>query len=114
MINQILEILNRAVAKDPEAMKALLLLRVPCNKELAEDKNIQVRTEGDGSFSVSPLGLLCGLAGTYKNGYSKIAATFATVCPTHGKVDKKVEEKCPSCESLVVLGALEGFVKTRK
>lgn len=54
------DFLNRALQKDREAITALLFKRVPCNTDLADDKDVVVRDDG-GQVSVSTLGFVNGL-----------------------------------------------------
>lgn len=53
--------LNKLLESDPEAMKALFSLRVPCNKALADHPTVVVRDEKDGMTSLGVLGLINGL-----------------------------------------------------
>lgn len=74
---EVLEVLNRAVEADPEAIAALIGTRVPCNPALAGDPTIQVDHRGDDpqrGFSVGALGLLNGLFGTRPNGWGYLVA----------------------------------------
>lgn len=68
-VNEAIEVLNRAFAADPDAIRALVSFRVPCNSTLADDPTIQVKTvEGeprDGDHcEVGILGILNGIFGT--------------------------------------------------
>ena len=56
--------LNRALAADPEAMKALIEYRVPCNEALAKDPTIQVVPLPDQpGYQVGLLGIVNGMLG---------------------------------------------------
>lgn len=61
--DRIIEVMNRALAADPDAVNALIECRVPCNDALRDDPEIQVLVE-DGKASVGLLGILSGLTGT--------------------------------------------------
>jgi hypothetical protein len=69
-VNQALKkacaILNEALQADPEAIKALLNIRVPCNQALAEHPTIQVRGyDARGKLcppSIGVLGLINGIS----------------------------------------------------
>lgn len=109
--DRIVEVMNRAIAADPEAVEALLHVRILCNDVLAGDPTIQAAS----GSRVGVPGLLCGIAGAHPDGYAKIAAKYETVCPTHGAVDTLVGRMCPEdgCGWLVERGRLLRFVKTR-
>jgi hypothetical protein len=119
----LLEVLNRAVSEDHEAVEALLMHRVKCNRALAEDPTIQVgliEAESEG-FDVGLMGILSGLAGTYENGYSRIASRWDVECPEHGSQSGVAGEQCGfcgdsgmPCEKTLVLGRLRGFERTRE
>lgn len=61
-INEVIEILNEAVARDREAINNLISSRVGCNKVLADHPTIQVRFNYI-EHSVGLLGVLNGLFG---------------------------------------------------
>lgn len=53
-------VLNEANKLDPEAMRLLLVQRVPCNEALAQHPTIQVAGERH-KYLVGPLGLINGM-----------------------------------------------------
>jgi hypothetical protein len=75
-IEQVLEVLNRAVKADPEAMTALFATRVPVNVHPADITPIQVQEEMEG-HSLSLLGLLNGIFGADEMGWGAIAAVWS-------------------------------------
>jgi hypothetical protein len=119
---QAVDVLNRALSEDPEAMRRLMSeAYVPCNRALADDPTIQVHTEkvevggalGD-FFSVGALGLINGIIGI-KNGHGYVAACFNVKCGVHGELmkhkDKKVNDTCgvEGCVEPLILGSLVKF-----
>jgi hypothetical protein len=122
------DVLNRALAEDPEAIRRLMSeAYVPCNETLANDPTIQVRTEkvGVGTYqpvippkthyySVGALGLINGIIGI-KNGHGYVAACFNVKCRVHGELmkhkDKKVNDTCgvEGCVEPLILGSLVKF-----
>ena len=72
-IDEALELLNRANEADPDAMRALVDARVPCNQKLADDPTIQVGRY-QGSHRVGVLGILCGLFGVDDESWGAIGA----------------------------------------
>jgi hypothetical protein len=68
-------LLNSALQCDPEAVRALLEHRVPCNNALADHPTIQVG-DIDGQRRVGILGLLNGIFGTDERGWGYIGAQF--------------------------------------
>jgi len=115
VIDRILEVMNRAINADSEAVASLCDQRVPCNETLAKDLTIQVGTYHGHPYTVGLIGILAGIAGSHEDGYSKICAIFETVCETHGVVDEAAENKCPvdGCEKTVRLGHILEFKRTR-
>lgn len=60
----IVRLLNSAYKADPEAVHALLVNRVPCNKELSDHPYIQVhrsQTLDDNAYNVGLLGIINGI-----------------------------------------------------
>ncbi|SDH08469.1 hypothetical protein [Roseospirillum parvum] len=62
-----LDILNQALERDPEAITALVNLRVPCNEKLARHATIQTYLLDD-SPRLGPLGLINGVLGLGRGG----------------------------------------------
>ena len=60
VVNTFLRVLNEANLLDPNAIKALVNNRVPCNEKLAEHKTIQVNGE-IGMAQVGLLGVINGI-----------------------------------------------------
>lgn len=72
-VDDVLDVLNRATEADPEAMRALVRDRVPCNQQLADDPTIQVGVKR-GSPRVGLLGIINGLFGIDGKGWGPIMA----------------------------------------
>jgi hypothetical protein len=64
ILEKIVDLLNEALVRDPEAMTALVKSRVPCNESLANHPTIQVAVEPGESieYSLGLVGLLNGLS----------------------------------------------------
>jgi predicted RNA-binding Zn-ribbon protein involved in translation (DUF1610 family) len=114
----LLEVLNRAVAEDHEAVEALLLHRVKCNRALTEDLTIQVGlidVESE-EFDVGLMGILSGLAGTREDGYSRIASVWDIYCSVCDQVIlniNTIEFPCNVCGGELIR-RLRGFERTRE
>lgn len=117
VVNQIVEVVNRAIEADPSAMRALFENRVPCNQRLRNDPTIQVATEDENiGPTVGLLGILSGIAGTFtykgKPNWSRISAVYNVDCPIHGndlkEKERKVGDICPKigCNEKLILGDL--------
>jgi hypothetical protein len=74
---KVVDVLNRALKADPDAINDLFQYRVVCNSKLGEDPIIQVRyhRKSDGS-SISALGLINGILGTDEDGRGFIEAVI--------------------------------------
>lgn len=87
-VDQIVDMLNRAVWADRDAISALVNHRVPCNEALANDPTIQVGLtsfhgiKSDAKNSVGLLGLLNGIA-ALEDPNKRIGAALDA---PHGKV----------------------------
>lgn len=57
------EVLQRLLVADPEAMSALLRVRVPVNAAMAADPDLIVREHPDGTRTASAFGLIQAIAG---------------------------------------------------
>lgn len=66
---------NELRALDAAAVQALLSVRVPCNRALAEHPTVPAQQEADGSFTVGTLGLFNGLLERL-GGLQKLAAVL--------------------------------------
>jgi|GEM_PF-935247 len=77
-IDAAIEVLNQAVEADPEAMRALIAHRVPCNEKMASHPTIQVAAAGASGRSarVGMLGILNGMFGVDEHGWGRIAAVL--------------------------------------
>lgn len=85
---QVIERLNSMVAADPEAMRALVEHRVPCNEAMADHPTVQVGRRrdpgpyGDRPFEVGMLGVLNGILGTQgEGGPGYLASVMDVDCP---------------------------------
>lgn len=63
---QISDLLNDAMRCDPEAVRALIRHRVPCNESLADHPRI-IATANEGEVTVNIIGLLNGLVDDYRD-----------------------------------------------
>lgn len=72
-VEEMCTVLNRMLKADPEAMRKLVLDRVPCNRALADDPTAQVAEDEDGTFTIGLIGVLNGILGI-KEGWGPIAA----------------------------------------
>jgi hypothetical protein len=86
-IEEAIGFLNQMVLIDPDATRALVETRVPCNQAMADHPTLQVQVAPDESFLVGVLGLLNGIFGVDDEGWGPIAACYEVVCPIHGKVE---------------------------
>jgi hypothetical protein len=71
-IQDVIDVLNQAVALDKDAVEALVEHRVPCNSYLADHPTIQVTQD----HKIGLLGILNGLFGADADGWGAIAAVF--------------------------------------
>jgi len=112
-IDDVVELLNDAFTKDPEAMNNLALSRVACNETLADHPTIQVGKFGE-DYKVGIIGILNGVFGMADDGYGAIAGDFDIVCLNgHELPDKtKMGEQCLECGDHVVY-KLTGFKRIR-
>lgn len=78
-------VLNRIHKEDPAVLPALIQMRVPCNRALADDETVQVGVlctmdhdghESSREFEVGFLGILNGIFGIKEDGYGYIQANF--------------------------------------
>ncbi len=124
--DRIIEVMNRAVAADPKAVKDLCELRVDCNAELAADPTIQVLREFVGGVNtVGLIGILNGIAGILgeeagsKKGWGLVAASYQVRCPDHGvhlhNRSRVVGSLCTvqDCLKTLALGELLGFRRSQ-
>lgn len=112
-IDDVIELLNDAFAKDPEAINELVAIRVFCNEILANHPTIQVAgpaLSGVG-YSVGLIGILNGIFGVADDGYGAIAGDFDVICPNGHDVTAKatLRDKCLICNKDLELGKLTGF-----
>ncbi len=82
-IDEVIDLLNEALAADPAWMSALIATRIPCTAALAEHPSIQVASNGEfglpeGAYVAGVLGLLNGLFGTDERGWGPICAVVDT------------------------------------
>lgn len=74
VIDHAIEVLNRALAADPDTVRALFAHRVVCNETLTDDPTIQVTVKNMPTLGV--LGLVNGLFGVAPSGYGFITAEY--------------------------------------
>jgi len=124
-VEEVLEVLNRALGADEEGVTALMNQRVPCNEVLEADPTIQVGSyvderSGEKHCSVGVLGLLNGLFGIDEDGWGPIAAVYELRCvagcldsPAAREKHKEAASKgtpCPVCKVRgLVLGRIVEF-----
>lgn len=60
-VDRIVDVLNKALTLDPEAMTALVNMRVPCNEALAQHPTIEVLQQEDSTYRVGLVGILNGI-----------------------------------------------------
>jgi hypothetical protein len=109
-LGRAIDVLNRALEADPQAMRNLVETRVRCNEALADDPTIQVMREF-GGFSVGFLGVLNGIFGTDGRGWGTIAAEFEIICPNgHELPDCATgNHRCKECGEELQSGELLEF-----
>ena len=111
-VDQALEVLNRAVDSDREAIQNLIDCRVCCNDKLSADPEIQVGIYHIGKPTVGVLGLLNGLFGE-QEGWGAICAFFEYKCSrdeSHCVANEAIlHDRCPICQSDMVIGKLIKF-----
>ncbi len=107
------DMLNSALAADPDAVKKLFKHRVYCNDELGEHPTIQVKSHDDGKCSVSILGFLNGLFGIDADGWGCIAGIFGLVCADDARHelpdDATYGDDCPHCGDEITTGDVQEF-----
>lgn len=111
LAQQCADLLNDALKLDPTAVATLVGMRVPCNEKLADHPTIQVRQDGENTFSVGLLGLLNGIIGANAKNHGYLAAAYEVVCPkgctfSTGMLNK---QKCPTCKSNLCLSSIKEF-----
>jgi len=114
-IDRVIDVLNKAVKVDSEAISNLISYRFECNNELSNVKGLQVSLFIDGHASISALGLINGLFGE-KDGWGPISALYSMKCKNskdHTILEcDRVGDKCSVCGSEIILGDLVKFVKS--
>lgn len=112
--DRIVVVLNEMLALDKKATEQLIFgPYVSCNKKLAEHPSVQVRQLDENKWGVRVMGLLNGLAGTYSDGFGRVAANFEVRCEEHGisEKGKVVGDSCSRCGKPLVLGKLINFIR---
>lgn len=71
-VNNAIKVLNRIHEADPTVLQSLVFHRVPCNKEVANDPEVQVGQLYEGGWEVGLLGIINGLLGIHESGYGYI------------------------------------------
>lgn len=77
-IQDIVDYMNEVLAADPITVSVLVRHRTPCNETLAEHPTVQVKCEGHYGYSISPLGVLCGLAEHLTGGRLAVEIDYET------------------------------------
>jgi len=73
LIDRTIAFLNELKDADPQAVKALIETRVPCNDALANHPTVQVQArEDETGYAVGLLGVLNGLIGADTDGWGFI------------------------------------------
>jgi len=123
-INHALIVLNSMVKADPDAARAFIEQRVPCNVALAEHPTIQVVPEYGPDEElrgghVGLLGVLNGIFGVDEKGWGPFTAHFDVVCSdTCSATGKDIGElkegkPCPVCGEPLRCGPLTHFSRTK-
>ena len=89
-----IEVLNRALKADPEAVQALIEYRHPCNNDMAHDPTIQCEEPISNTYRVGVLGLINGIIGVNERNWGLVCAVFED-----GKIEKfikSMEVACPA------------------
>ena len=83
-INEILKVLNEAIARDRAAMEKLIEQRVDCSKAMGDHPSIQVSSYDHKTGKPNPeklrvglLGILNGIIGTDRNIYGPLSAHYS-------------------------------------
>lgn len=114
-IQDALDVLNRALKSDPEAIRQLCVNRTKCNKELSNDPTIQAHKALDNEWQVGLTGILNGLFGIEeKSGWGAIASRSEVECDKCGYSadDFKWGNKCPKCGGVGIEGRYIEFFRT--
>jgi len=130
---QAVEVLNRALGEDHEAIAELFNKRVPCNEALAKDSTIQVLQHRSdsyvrdmlfngydaGGYTLGVLGLINGIIGIQPDGWGYLCAIYNIDCPNDGPIEGFLTEeqakglttkdKCPTCGDRLEVGELIRF-----
>ena len=113
MRDKIIEVLNRMIEEDQEAVNEMFNTRFKCNEVLAEDKTIQVRNyPDDPGFSVGVLGLINGFIADPKDYKTGICMIVWPTCSAHGqiKIEKfEAGDPCPECGKKTIFYHIEKF-----
>lgn len=131
-IDDVIEVLNRAVKKDPDGMARLMNTRVECNSVIANDETIQVRSipkrgsvhatmdemefvevDGGVTYLVGPMGLINGLFGIDdRTRFGAIVSEWDIGCATCNPSKEAIEKSngiCPVCHRKMGYTILSGF-----
>jgi len=74
-VQDVCDLFNDVIEKDPGCAKALIETRVPCNAAIADHPTIQVMAEGD-ETRVGLLGFLNGMFGIGEDGMGPICVVM--------------------------------------
>ena len=104
-IDLVVQAMQDAFERDPQAMDELFTSRVPCNQKLADHPTVEVWTELiKPGYSVGPLGVINGVLRTL--GIGVLAMRCQPEChPQSGKLlgfcnyDETIKQKEKPCES---------------
>ena len=90
IVDEVIALLNEAVALDRKAMENLLNARVECNEALADHPTIQVSNYFvPGKYVVGILGILNGIFGISETGFGVIAANMCLEPPAQSEEEAK-------------------------
>ena len=78
-VDEAIAVLNRALANDPECIRALMVAEAECNDAMGDDPTIQVGPSfvGEAPLVLRCIGLLNGIFGTDERGIGHIAMEWA-------------------------------------
>lgn len=118
--DSLIDALNRVLATDHDAVRAMVLTRFTCNYELARELGVRTRSKRSNVAAVATVGVLdlvSKIASTEApNGDCVIVALFEARCSVHGSVSSSMfaGRTCPysPCARQLSSGRLLEFRRT--